>query len=364
MQAGSHVTLSGLAAKPELNGAKGVLGSFDEESGRWQVKLAAESVKVKPANIAVDEAANAVSKLKLLLENLDPMSMMNEGGPKKATIAIGLLESKAAEMGTALAFTHVPGSVRLLLQTALLHPEARMRLGATTVVLRLVRQNEPAFLAAAHESMLSKALSRMLAESDRRVKAEGEGEEEPELDEEGKPAAVDPDLPKRRVALEVLDALALHTTPDVALQTLSSDDLVYAPLDLLSNSDVFIRRGAAALLHGLLAGGGPAATLVLGSLDEVASDAVALFLKALADVDDEVRASTRQALLLLRPSAQLRAAFAASPYEIAQGGHALRVLATAAAESADAASATAVQQLRELADWAEGVGGGVAPELS
>ena len=52
MQPGAAVMLTGLAAKPELNGAEGVLGSFDEAVGRWQVKLTAGgSVKVKPVNI-------------------------------------------------------------------------------------------------------------------------------------------------------------------------------------------------------------------------------------------------------------------------------------------------------------------------
>ena len=298
------------------------------------------------------------SQLKALLDCLDPMAMMEAGGDKKAAIAVGLLEKKCEEAGAAAAIAGVRGSVRLLLQTALLHPEASLRTSATAVLRNLARQHEPAFVEAAFDAMLPRALNRMLAESDRRVKPEqaGEGAEK----EAGKPEAVDPDLPKRRLALEIFDTLVRGSSDEVAARLLASDDLAHAPLELIGNSDAAIRRAAAALLHALLASEGAAATLLRETIDEVAEPAAPIFLTALADVESDVRSATRRALLLLRPSAPLRSALLGADAE-AQ----LRAMADEAAAAEGSGESDAVSELRSLSEWASGAGWSAqAPTLS
>ena len=48
--------------------------------------------------------------------------------------------------------------------------------------------------------------------------------------------AVDPDLPVRRVALEMFGTLIQRTTPEIALRTLESEDLNVTLFTLLSSS--------------------------------------------------------------------------------------------------------------------------------
>ena len=51
---GSQVQISGLQAKPELNGQLGVAGVYDETSGRCAVRLPSDScVAIKPINLEV-----------------------------------------------------------------------------------------------------------------------------------------------------------------------------------------------------------------------------------------------------------------------------------------------------------------------
>ena len=52
---GKRVTLSGLHAKPELNGCVGFAGSFDDARGRYVVSLedGGGSFKIRPDNLAV-----------------------------------------------------------------------------------------------------------------------------------------------------------------------------------------------------------------------------------------------------------------------------------------------------------------------
>jgi hypothetical protein len=193
------------------------------------------------------------TKLVALLDRLQPMNMLAEDGLKKASIALAVLERSTAEPGSALDLVDTPGGVRLLLQTALLHPEPSFRLGATMCVHNLVSQNEPHFLQVALDEpcMLPKALARMLAEADRSVQEAAEREEDGDA---GGKKAVDPDLPVRRVALEMFSTLVQRTTPEVALRVLESEQLCTTPFALLSSSrDAQICQGAAELLLAILA---------------------------------------------------------------------------------------------------------------
>ena len=56
---GSAVYVTGVVAKPELNGKEGTLVAFDKEKGRWQVRLAdgvkllrAENLEARPGETA------------------------------------------------------------------------------------------------------------------------------------------------------------------------------------------------------------------------------------------------------------------------------------------------------------------------
>ena len=48
---GGRVRIDGLKSSPELNGTEGVATEWHEDTGRWTVKLATETVRVKPANV-------------------------------------------------------------------------------------------------------------------------------------------------------------------------------------------------------------------------------------------------------------------------------------------------------------------------
>lgn len=54
LQLGAEVTLTGLVGAPEKNGARGILGNFTEETGRWKVELqGGDSINAKTVNIAL-----------------------------------------------------------------------------------------------------------------------------------------------------------------------------------------------------------------------------------------------------------------------------------------------------------------------
>ena len=48
---GTCVTVRSVQAKPQLNGQRGTITSFDREVGRFVVQLSSETVKLKPANV-------------------------------------------------------------------------------------------------------------------------------------------------------------------------------------------------------------------------------------------------------------------------------------------------------------------------
>ena len=48
---GGRVRIDGLKSSPELNGTEGVATEWHEDTGRWTVKLATETVRVKTANV-------------------------------------------------------------------------------------------------------------------------------------------------------------------------------------------------------------------------------------------------------------------------------------------------------------------------
>ena len=51
--AGSEVFIRDLQGRTELNGKVGVIASFDAAGGRYAVRVGAESVKIKPANLSL-----------------------------------------------------------------------------------------------------------------------------------------------------------------------------------------------------------------------------------------------------------------------------------------------------------------------
>ena len=57
LPAGTWVQLAGLAQKPELNGQCGAVVSFDRTSGRYEVNTGTSKVRIKPANIRLQEKA-------------------------------------------------------------------------------------------------------------------------------------------------------------------------------------------------------------------------------------------------------------------------------------------------------------------
>ena len=86
-----------------------------------------------------------------LLAKLDPASMMEVGGLGKARIAINLL-CKASESEPAAAaggIAAVADGVKVLMQTALLHPEPSLREGAVSVLACCCACNDESFIASA-----------------------------------------------------------------------------------------------------------------------------------------------------------------------------------------------------------------------
>ena len=145
-----------------------------------------------------------------LLEKLDPESMMQEDGLKKAHLSLVLLLKQANEGPLAAEVAAVAGGTRILVQTCVLHPVPELRQQATAVLGACIKEAVPAFLASALENRIPAALLRLLREEDRRAKQEG-------FDK-----AVDPDLPIRRVAIVALTDLLLST--DGATQQAVLDD--------------------------------------------------------------------------------------------------------------------------------------------
>lgn len=251
------------------------------------------------------------------------MNMLAEDGLKKASIALAVLERSTAEPGSALDLVDTPGGVRLLLQTALLHPEPSFRLGATMCVHNLVSQNEPHFLQVALDEpcMLPKALARMLAEADRSVQEAAEHEKDGDA---GGKKAVDPDLPVRRVALEMFSTLVQRTTPEVALRVLESEQLCTTPFALLSSSrDAQICQGAAELLLAILARDDTVAGPVRNVVEEAPEDVAATLLPKVLDAEQrEIRTTLRSLLLVLRSSTRLQTAATKVSTAATVAGHA------------------------------------------
>ena len=299
-----------------------------------------------PPGMADDDGQDRRRRTKLvaLLNKLQPMNMLAEDGLKKASIALAVLERSTAEPGSALDLGDAPGGVRLLLQTALLHPEPSFRLGATMCVHNLVSQNEPRFLQVALDEpcMLPKALARMLAEADRSVQEAAEREI---YGDAGGKKAVDPDLPVRRVALEMLSTLVQRTTPEIALRVLESEQLCTTPFALLSSSrDAQICQGAAELLLAILARDDAVAGPVRNVVEEAPEDVASTLIPKVLDAEQrEIRATLRSLLLVLRSSTRLQAAAAKVSTAATVAGH-----ADAIDTCGDAVEA---RELRLIAEW-------------
>lgn len=253
--------------------------------------------------------------LKPLLDKLEPFAMMEEGGTQKAFIAMRVLGTKAeSDTATAAALAQQPGGIKLLMQTALLHPEPQMRVGATSILATCVGQGDKAFITQCLDqggASLPAALVRLCHEEDRKVKSE-EREE-----------AVDPDLPARRHAVKCLASLLTACDPEAALRALSGEwpGVAGTPFSLLANSDASIRQDAAVLMSELLCAEGTdevpppgsvgitaeqrkkrAALISAYAVDEPAK-AAAAFAKALGDEDEAVRVPTAEAMRALQASA-------------------------------------------------------------
>ena len=148
-----------------------------------------------------------------LLAKLDPASMMEVGGLGKARIAINLL-CKASESEPAAAaggIAAVADGVKVLMQTALLHPEPSLREGAVSVLACCCACNDESFIASALGG--GRRASRRRWCGCRR--AGSQGKPETEGDE-----AIDPDLPARRSAVACLHSLLLGTDGAVAIRAL------------------------------------------------------------------------------------------------------------------------------------------------
>ena len=240
-----------------------------------------------------------------LLAKLDPASMMEVGGLGKARIAINLL-CKASESEPAAAaggIAAVADGVKVLMQTALLHPEPSLREGAVSVLACCCACNDESFIASAlggGPASLPAALVRLCAEQDRKAKPETEGDE-----------AIDPDLPARRSAVVCLHSLLLGTDGAVAIRALRDwSGVAGTPWALLRNSDATIRERAAALLRGLLVTPAEAdaatpeqrerAGLVLAFAGDAPDKVAASVTAALGDADPGVRAAGLEALAALR----------------------------------------------------------------
>lgn len=212
--------------------------------------MAARAASAQDAWTALGHShAEMAAQVAPLLQKLDPMSMMEDGGLQKATIAIKLLGEKVKTDASTTAGIVEADGVLILLQTALLHPVPELREGAIVVIAGCVRcaDNGP-FLDMALQKNLPAALVRLCSEQDRRAKRPDSGEGDP-----GEEKAYDPDLPVRRVAVDVLSHVLLKIDAKTTLRVLGSKEwqgVVGTCFALIGNSDTSIRgRGAALLTH-------------------------------------------------------------------------------------------------------------------
>ena len=141
-----------------------------------------------------------------LLEKLEPMAMM-EGAAAEGVHAIKLLAHKSATDPAWRRHFEARG-VRILLQTALLHPVPELREGAIVTILGCVQRADgadSAFVTEALAQQLPVALVRLCAEQDRRAKREDKAEgaeaaaeagEAPPDDAAAEERAYDPDRPR------------------------------------------------------------------------------------------------------------------------------------------------------------------------
>ena len=96
-----------------------------------------------------------MSSLAPLLQKLDPMTMMEDGGLQRASIAIKILAQKAASDPNVGGAIVEAGGMRILLQTALLHPVPELREGAAVTILGCVQSaDSTAFVAEALDQQL------------------------------------------------------------------------------------------------------------------------------------------------------------------------------------------------------------------
>lgn len=302
------------------------------------------------------------------------MAMMQEGGEKKAAMAIGLLHQKASEAGAAAAVVEC-GGVRTLVQTAVLHPISEMRLGAAAVLTACAQQDDANFMRAGLEQRLPEAFLRCLHEGDRRAKPEGE-ESKPEEGSGGFEEAVDPDKPLRRVAIVGLRHMLASKCEGIPDGVLKAPQAVSVLFRLGTNTDPALRREAVHLLLALcggttdVAGGAspdkrPAVPVKLEAVCEAATagadEAAQNLLTAIHDADEDVRCAAISVLLLLRAcdkeSCSLKSALQAiDAAKILSGDE--ESAAAASAEVREAAKALALSsndatkaKIGELLEW-------------
>ena len=243
-----------------------------------------------------------------LLEKLEPMAMMEEGGLKKAMLAASLLCEKARQDPETPSNIASVNGVFILLQTALLHPEPKLRTDATTVLGLCVESKDKSFLESAMEKNLVIALVRLCAEQDRRAKP-GEADAANTSPGGEPPKAVDPDLPARKTAVVCLQHLLLNVDPAYSAQALAEPTLAGTPFALLANSDEQIRKHAAQMLQALLvpdASSSPERKLDTSPMVTFAKDQASKVAKAVAMglsyEDPEVSDAAVKVLRALRPS--------------------------------------------------------------
>lgn len=304
-----------------------------------------------------------------LLEKLDPRSMMEDDGLQKANIAIKLLAQKVTTDATTASAIAEANGVLILLQTALLHPVPELREGAITVIAGCVRcADNASFMEMALEKNLPAALVRLCSEQDRRAK-KSHGDEG-ELGEGSQEKAHDPDLPVRRVAVDVLADVLFRIDVKTTLRVLGSTEwhgVVGTCFALIGNTDARIRERGATLLARLMGvphdkgGDAHAASaepplvaftqeqreqLISFSREYASAEAekaAAVLTLALSDDDEHVRAVACEVMRALRPSTALREQLRAN--------------------NAVVAAAALGSQASEVVDWLGGVEAAMRAEV-
>ena len=185
-----------------------------------------------------DAASRVPAMIASCLQKLTPESMIEEGGHKKATLALALLETRASkEAAFASEFAGAEAFVPVM-KTALLHPEPECRLKATNVIVLCIEQNDTVFMADAVSNRLVDGLLRLLAEQDRKVK-----------NPDGSSRAYDPDLPTRRLALRSAEHMLLRAPDHTARDALLAEPrFIMVLLDLTNSADAGVRLHASGLL--------------------------------------------------------------------------------------------------------------------